>query len=123
MDKLERIDALLELNVLIGELGLIFNLTQLFLDQLLGTLRKRREARAIRIHDRQRSVSNVLQWSRTRFTGCFQKRGGRSAATGPLELAKGRYAHLKVLPNACTRSMIMRCERVTSRENGRKKGE
>ena len=61
MDKLERIDALLELNVLIGELGLIFNLTQLFLDQLLGTLRKWREARAIRTRDRQQVSASVRQ--------------------------------------------------------------
>lgn len=48
MDKLERIDALLELDVFIGELGLVFGLTKLFLDHLLGTLRKRREARTVR---------------------------------------------------------------------------
>lgn len=58
MDKLERIDALLELDVLIRELGLIFNLSQLLLDHLLGTLRKWREARAIRTSDRQEDVSS-----------------------------------------------------------------
>lgn len=58
MDKLERIDALLELDVLIGELGLIFNLSQLLLDHLLGTLRKWREARAICKSGRQEDVSS-----------------------------------------------------------------
>lgn len=48
MDKLERIDALLELDVFIGELGLVLGLAKLLLDHLLGTLRKRREARTVR---------------------------------------------------------------------------
>ena len=47
VNQLERIHALLELNVLIGQLGLVLDLTQLLLDQLLGALRKRREARAV----------------------------------------------------------------------------
>lgn len=75
MDKLERIDALLELNVLIRELGLIFNLAQLFLDQLLGTLRKWREARAICTRDRQQVSVSVRQWSRTRSTVVFSAEG------------------------------------------------
>lgn len=48
VDKLERIDALLELDVFIGELGFVVGLAQLLLDHLLGTLRKRREARTAR---------------------------------------------------------------------------
>ena len=48
VNQLERIDALLELDVLIGELGLVLSLTKLLLDHLLGALRKRREVRANR---------------------------------------------------------------------------
>ena len=48
MDKLQRIDALFELDILIGELGLVFGLAQLLLDQLLGALCERREASASR---------------------------------------------------------------------------
>lgn len=48
MDELERIDALLELDVLIRELGFVVGLTQLLLDHLLGALRERREASATR---------------------------------------------------------------------------
>lgn len=46
MHKLERIDALLEFDVFIGELGFVFSLAQLLLDQLLSALRERREASA-----------------------------------------------------------------------------
>jgi hypothetical protein len=35
----------------------------------------------------------------------------------------GGYAHLKVLPNACTRSMIVKCEGLESWENTRKESE
>lgn len=59
MDKLQRIDALLELDVLIGELGLILGLAQLLLDHLLGALRKRREASATRSNKRQDGVSTL----------------------------------------------------------------
>lgn len=73
MDKLERIDALLELDVFIGELGLVVGLAQLLLDHLLGTLRKRREARTVRQKTtRQEDVSKATdQKSRggTRFAG------------------------------------------------------
>lgn len=48
VDQLERINALLELDVLVGELSLVVNLTQLLLDHLLGALRKGREAGAVR---------------------------------------------------------------------------
>lgn len=51
MDQFQRIDALLELEVFIRELGLVFNLTQLLLDQLLGTCGKRRKVRAIGTND------------------------------------------------------------------------
>lgn len=124
MDKLERIDALLELDVLIGELGLIFNLSQLLLDHLLGALRKWREARAIRTRDRQESVSErstAVQNGVPR--GCFLRKEGVAFAMGPLEVGRGGYAHLKVLPNACTRSMIVRYEGLKSWENTRKKCE
>lgn len=57
VDELQRVDALLEFDVLIGELGLVFGLTQLLLDHLLGALRKRREASATRTGDRQDGVS------------------------------------------------------------------
>lgn len=52
MNQLERIDALLKLDVLIGELGSVFGLTQLLLDKLLGALRERREVRTVRENDR-----------------------------------------------------------------------
>lgn len=57
MNELERIDAFLELDVLIGELGLVFGLAQLLLDHLLGALRERREASATRERNRQDGVS------------------------------------------------------------------
>lgn len=57
MDKLERIDALLELDVLIRKLGFFLDLAQLLLDHLLGTLRERREASATSERDRQGGVS------------------------------------------------------------------
>lgn len=47
MNDLERINALLKLNVFIRELGPIFGLTQLLLDQLLGALREGSEVRTI----------------------------------------------------------------------------
>lgn len=60
MDKLQRIDALLELDVFIGKLGLVLGLAQLLLDHLLGTLRKRREARTVRQKTtRQEDVSKA----------------------------------------------------------------
>lgn len=57
VDDLERIDALLELDVLIRQLGSVFGLTQLFLDHLLGALRERREASATGKGNRQEGVS------------------------------------------------------------------
>ena len=56
MNKLQRINALLELDVFIGELGSIVGLAQLLLDHLLGTLRERREVRATRRRDKTMSV-------------------------------------------------------------------
>lgn len=47
MDQLQRINALLELDVFIRELGLVFSLTQLLLDQLLCARSKGGEARAV----------------------------------------------------------------------------
>ena len=47
MDQLQSIYALLQLDVLIGELGLVLSLTQLLLDHLLGARSKGREIRAI----------------------------------------------------------------------------
>lgn len=47
MNNLERINALLKLNVFIRELSPIFGLTQLLLDQLLSALGKRGEVRTI----------------------------------------------------------------------------
>lgn len=60
VDKLERIDALLKLYVLIRELGLIFGLTELLLDHLLGALRKRRKASATRRSKTQDRVSTLI---------------------------------------------------------------
>lgn len=63
MNQLERIDALLKLDVLIGELGSVFGLAQLLLDELLGALREGREVRTIR--ESGRSVSDSQgSWSR-----------------------------------------------------------
>lgn len=60
MDQFQRIDALLELDVFIGKLGLVLGLAQLLLDHLLGTLRKRREARTVRQKTtRQEDVSKA----------------------------------------------------------------
>lgn len=66
VDKLQRIDTLLEFDVFIGELGLVFGLSQLLLDQLLGTLRKRCEVRATR-HKSKDGVNST--WSRTGDAG------------------------------------------------------
>lgn len=63
VNQLERIDALLKLDVLIGELGSVFGLAQLLLDELLGALREGREVRTIRESDRSVSDSQG-SWSR-----------------------------------------------------------
>lgn len=47
MDQFQRIDALLELEVLIGELGLVIGLAQLLPDHLLRACGKRREIRTV----------------------------------------------------------------------------
>lgn len=47
MDQFQRIDALLELEVLIGELGLVVGLAQLLPDHLLRAGGKRREVRTV----------------------------------------------------------------------------
>ena len=71
MDKLERINALLELDVFIGELGLVVGLTQLLLDHLLGTLRKRREVRTARQKTtRQEDVSKATDHKLTGAEWC-----------------------------------------------------
>lgn len=79
MNELERIDALLELDVLIGELGFVFGLAQLFLDHLLGALREGREASAIceRRQDgvSQRSWTTAVHGGLGGCGGC--KIGGR----------------------------------------------
>lgn len=64
MDKLERIDALLELDVLIRKLGFFLDLAQLLLDHLLGALRERREASTISERNKQDGVSQRSQRSR-----------------------------------------------------------
>lgn len=92
VNKLERIDALLELNVLIGQLGLVFGCAQLLLDHLLGTLRKRREARTVRQKTtKQEDVSKAT---------------GRGFGPWDRGFRVCRWTHLKFFPNACTRSMI-----------------
>lgn len=98
VDKLQRIDALLELDVLIGELGLIFGLTELLLDHLLGALRKRREASATRRSKTQDRVSTLI----------MVQNGGRGGGCeiGERGFEERGSAHLKFLPNACTRSMM-----------------
>lgn len=48
MYQLQRIDALLELDVFIRELGLVFYLTQLLLDHLLRARSKGAEARTVK---------------------------------------------------------------------------
>ena len=58
MDELQRIDALLEFNVLIRELGLVLDLSQLLLDQLLSALRKGRKAGAMKNTSEMLSVNN-----------------------------------------------------------------
>lgn len=63
MNQLKRIDALLELNVLIGELGLFLSLTKLLLDHLLGTLRKRREVRANRQNKDKSMLATIGAWN------------------------------------------------------------
>jgi hypothetical protein len=61
VDKLERIDALLELDVFIGELGLVLDLAQLLFNQLLGALRKRCKARTVRQKaTRDQNVSKAI---------------------------------------------------------------
>lgn len=66
VDKLERIDALLKLDVFIGELGLVVGLAQLLLDHLLSTLRKRREVRTVRQKTtRQEDVSKATDHKST----------------------------------------------------------
>lgn len=47
MYQLQRIHALLELDVFVRELGLVFSLTQLLLDQLLCARSKGGEARTV----------------------------------------------------------------------------
>lgn len=48
VNQLQRIDALLELEVLIRELGFVIGLAQLLLEHLLGACGKWREIRTIR---------------------------------------------------------------------------
>lgn len=63
MNQLERIDALLKLDVFIGELGLVLSLTKLLLDHLLGALRKRREVRANRQNKDKRKLVTIGAWN------------------------------------------------------------
>jgi len=81
VDKLQRIDALFEFDVLIRQLGLIFNLAQLLLDHLLGALRKRREASAIR-RSKDKTESVHRPWSRTgaHMGGLRGRRGRRQCS-------------------------------------------
>lgn len=76
VDKLERIDALLKLDVFIGELGFVIGLAQLLLDHLLSTLRKRREVRTVRQKTtRQEDVSKATDHKSTGAEWCPQGKG------------------------------------------------
>lgn len=92
MDQFQRIDALLELEVLIGELGLVVGLAQLLPDHLLRASGKRREVRTVG-HSNLRiiamSAGGLAQLASMRHDSkSYQITWGRRGAISPEVLPK-----------------------------------